>query len=227
MNTMGGKLVTGICVSAVFGVFLLGAPAHAANKKDPNKEALRRMQMQVKQAQDDKATAEGEKAALGQELAALKKKNSETELSMSRANSRRAAVEKELEAIKAEKSKLSEDLDQMNKKLGETQHDLDDTRQSLRQEASQRERAEQSLGMRTRELGSCETKNRKLYQYHVELINRAQSRGTLDTLLELEPLTQIQRVEIENLLEEYRDKVDTERVEPTLGARRESEPATP
>ena len=66
--------------------------------------------------------------------------------------------------------------------------------------------------MRDKELGSCETKNKKLYQYQVELINRAQNRGSLDALLEREPLTQLKRVEIENLLEEYRDKIDNEQI---------------
>ena len=58
----------------------------------------------------------------------------------------------------------------------------------------------------------CETKNKKLYQYQVELLNRAQQRGSFDALLENEPIVQMKRIEMENLMEEYRDKIDKEQI---------------
>lgn len=191
---------------------LVASPLHAAAKKDPAKEAQRRMQMQVKQAQDEKAAVEQEKAALGQELETLKKKAGEIESSVARANRSKAAAEKEAEALKQVKTEQSEKIAALEKQFGESQQSLRDTRQNLQQETSQKQRLEQNLGARDKELSVCETKNKKLYQYQVEMINRAQSRGSLDALLEMEPLTQVKRVEIENLLEEYRDKIDNEQI---------------
>ena len=191
---------------------LVASPLHAAAKKDPAKEAQRRMQMQVKQAQDEKAAVEQEKTALGKELEALKKKSGEIESSVARANRSKAAAEKEAEALKQVKAEQSEKIAALEKQFGESQQSLRDTRQNLQQETSQKQRLEQNLGARDKELSVCETKNKKLYQYQVELINRAQSRGSLDALLEVEPLTQMKRVEIENLLEEYRDKIDNEQI---------------
>ena len=170
------------------------------------------MQMQMKQVQDEKAVVEQEKAALGKELETLKKKTGEIESSVARANRSKAAAEKEAEALKQGKVELNEKIMQLEKQFSENQLSLRDTRQSLQQETTQKQRLEQSLGVRDKELGSCETKNKKLYQYQVELINRAQNRGSLDALLEREPLTQLKRVEIENLLEEYRDKIDSEQI---------------
>ena len=211
MTNVAAILVRGFLM--VGGLTLLCAsPLHAANKKDPNKEAQRRMQMQMKQVQDEKAVVEQEKAVLGKELETLKKKTGEIESSVARANRSRAAAEKEGEALKQVKVELNEKIMQLEKQFGENQLSLRDTRQSLQQETSQKQRLEQSLGVRDKELGSCETKNKKLYQYQVELINRAQNRGSLDSLLEREPLTQLRRVEIENLLEEYRDKIDNEQI---------------
>ena len=46
----------------------------------------------------------------------------------------------------------------------------------------------------------------------MELINHAQNRGSLGALLEAEPVLGFKRVEIENLLEEYRDKVDAQKI---------------
>lgn len=199
-------------MAALMAAAIHGAPAVAAGKKDPDKEALRRMQMQVRQAQDEKTAAEQEKAALGQELEALKKKAGEIESSVAHAKRGKAAAEKQTEALKQEKTALTEKVAALEKQFGESQQSLRETRQDLQRETSHKQRLEQTLGVRGKELESCEAKNRLLYQYQVEMINRAQSRGTLDSLLEHEPFTQFKWVEIENLLEEYRDKIDKERV---------------
>jgi len=193
-------------------VLVVATPLYAANKKDPAKEAQRRMQMQMKQVQDEKAAVEQEKAALGKELETLKKKTGEIESSVARANRRGVAAEKEAEALKQAKIELSEKITQLEKQFSESQLSLRDTRQSLQQETSQKQRLEQNLSTRDKELGVCETKNKALYQYQVELLNRAQNRGSLDVLLEKEPFTGVKRIEIENLMEEYRNKIDKEQI---------------
>ena len=101
------------------------------------------------------------------------------------------------------------------KELGDNQSTLRDTSQSLQQETSQKQRLEQDLSARGKALDSCQVKNKTIYQYHVELINRAQNRGTWDVLLESEPVLGFKRVQIEKILEEYRDKLDEQKVNAT------------
>ena len=192
--------------------------AQAASKKDPNKEALRRVQVQMKQISDEKVALEQDKAAISKELDMLKKKSGELESSVSRVNHRKAALEKEVAALGEEKSKLSENIAQLQQALSESQLALRDTRQNLQQETSAKQRLEQNLSTRGKELEVCEVKNKKLYQYHVELINRAQRRGSLGVLLEAEPVLGFKRVEIENLLEEYRDKIDEQKINSVAAA---------
>ena len=201
------------------GAFLLSAlmllavaPAQAANKRDPNKEALRRMQIQVQQVEDKKAALEQDKAALGKELDTLKKKTGELTSSAARANQGKAKLEKEAEALRQDKAALSEQVAQLKQELGDSQKALHDTRQSLQQETGEKQRLAQNLTMQDKAVAICETKNQMLYRYDVELINRAQRRGSLEALLEVEPVLGLKRVQIENLLEEYRDKVDGQRV---------------
>ena len=195
-------------------MLLAAAPAQAANKRDPNKEALRRMQIQVQQAEDEKAALEQDKAALGKELDMLKKKTGELASSAARANQGKAKLEKEAEALRQDKAALSEQVAQLKQDLGDSQKALHDTRQSLQQETSEKQRLAQNLATQDKAVEACETKNRMLYRYDVELINRAQRRGSLETFLEAEPVLGLKRVQIENLLEEYRDKVDAQRVDP-------------
>ncbi|GAO34719.1 hypothetical protein SCT_0099 [Sulfuricella sp. T08] len=205
---MSTFLLSWRCLGALCTALLIATPVHAA--KDPDKEATRRVQAQLRKISDEKVVLEQDKATLNQELDTLKKKSGEMESSASSANKRKAVLEKETEALKQDKTKLSEQVEQLKKELAESQLALRDTRQNLQQETSQKQRLDQSLSTRGKELEVCETKNQKLYQYQVELINRAQNRGSLSALLDSEPVLGLKRVEIENILEEYRDKVDKE-----------------
>ena len=53
-----------------------------------------------------------------------------------------------------------------------------------------------------------EDKNARLVQVNRELLVHYEKKGWLDAVLQREPLTQLKRVEIENIAEEYQDKID-------------------
>lgn len=210
MKPMSTLFLSWRCMGALCAALLIATPVHAA--KDPNKQAIRRAQAEMKKISDEKAALEQEKVTLSQELDAQKKKSGELESSASRANKRKAALEKEVEARQQDKTKLSEQIEQLKKELAESQLALRDTRQNLQQETSEKKRLEQNLSARGKALEVCEANNQKLYQYHAELINRAQKRGSLDALLDRDPVLGLKRVEIENVLEEYRDKIEKEHI---------------
>lgn len=195
-------------------LLLVVAPAQAANKRDPNKEALRRMQLQVQQATEEKAALAQDKAALGKELDTLKKKADELASSATRAGQAKIKLEKETAALRQDKATLSEQIAQLKNELADSQKTLNDARRILQQETSEKQRLAQKLALQDKAAATCETKNQTLYRYYVELINRAQRRGRLDTFLETEPVLGLKRVQIENLLEEYRDKMDAQQVKP-------------
>jgi chromosome segregation ATPase len=63
------------------------------------------------------------------------------------------------------------------------------------------------LDQTTQRAGDCEAKNVKLIGIGNELLDLYQAKGPLTGLLEREPLTQIKRVELENLAQDYQDKL--------------------
>lgn len=194
-----------LTVALLFLAVLGAAPSAMAASKDPNKEAIRRLQIQLRQVEQARSGIEQEKSALAQELDALKKKTAGLESSAARGNRRSAKLEKELEAVRTE---LSTRLESAEKLLAETQAALKHNRGELQQSQAERQRLDAALAAKTAAAQRCDANNRKLYQYQVELINRAQAQGSFEALLAAEPVTQIGRVEIENILEEYRDKID-------------------
>ena len=60
----------------------------------------------------------------------------------------------------------------------------------------------------------CLGKNERLYQLGRELINHVESPEGFLKALRAEPFTQIKRVELENIFQDYRDELDLNRIKP-------------
>jgi chromosome segregation ATPase len=63
-----------------------------------------------------------------------------------------------------------------------------------------------------RELDRCESHNARLYVIAEELVERYKNKGVMTSILQEEPFTQIEKVEMENLLQEYRDEIERQKL---------------
>lgn len=190
------------------------------------REMLRRLQDQTRKTEQDKAT-------LAAEADELKKKLKDAEQSATRNVKKSRDVEKALAqaeqqnaTLNVEKVNLTEKLDQLTRSLAEVRDELAKTDQKVREggaaldraalaqqvQKAELDRAQSVIGQRDREVTVCEAKNLKLYEYNVQLLGRYQGKGFLDVLRQKEPITGMKNVEIENLLEEYRDKIDAQQI---------------
>jgi chromosome segregation ATPase len=61
---------------------------------------------------------------------------------------------------------------------------------------------------------SCEDKNRKLYTYGQDMLDRYRHKGVFTSLAQKEPVTGFEEVAIENVVQEYRLKMAAERIKP-------------
>ncbi|MFX9634859.1 hypothetical protein ABNJ30_20120, partial [Acinetobacter baumannii] len=53
----------------------------------------------------------------------------------------------------------------------------------------------------------CEAKNEKLYEYGQAILQKYQHKGVWDALKQKEPVTGIGEVQVDNVVQEYRDKL--------------------
>jgi chromosome segregation ATPase len=63
-----------------------------------------------------------------------------------------------------------------------------------------------------RQVDRCESHNARLCVIASELVEKYKNKGVMTSILQEEPFTQIEKVEMENLLQEYRDKIETQRL---------------
>jgi len=212
MKMIPRLLCQGIVVAFLGGSCSSGTmAADAVSNKDQKKErqALRRMQQQLNEIQQQKSALAQEKTVLEE---TLKKKHDETE-----SNKRSAA------SAAARASRLEKDIETANNGQTELRTQLDEAAKRNEELSGQRKQLEQDLKNKTVALAKqdeqrklCETNNNELYRIGRELADWYTSKGAMNAILEAEPFTRIKRVEMENLLENYRDKLEGQHLQRSI-----------
>lgn len=192
---------------------LLPEAMAASNKDSKERQALRRVQTQLNEVQQQKSLLEQEKTGLAEQMEELKKKSADLESGAAKANARRVALDREVEGLGKDKVELSAKLQESSRGLQEMTKKQAEAMQTLQHKEREIKRLEAELARQTRQGEMCEVKNGQLYQINAELMDKYQSKGVFGALLQAEPFTQLKSVEMENLLQEYRDKLDAQRVE--------------
>lgn len=196
-------------VAVAFLACFLLSDAMAASNKDKDareRQAVRRVQQQLNATQQQKLVLEQEKKALEEEL---KKNHDETESqkrSAVRAAARVSQYEKDIEAGNKEKAGLLAQLGE----AGKQNEELSGQRKQLEQDLKHTMAA---FAKQTEQRKLCETKNNELHRIGLELVGWYNRKGALNAILEAEPFTRMKSVEMENLLEDYRDKLEGQRLQ--------------
>ncbi len=193
---------------------LLASPAGAA-KDSREKQMLRRVQQQAQQAEQARAQAEQEKASLLAEKETLEKEFKQTQSEVSSAKnqahktrSENARLEKELLALRKDLADLNTRLEDTHKQLSDSSQLQKTTSQSLLVAETAKKQTEASLQEKTKTLEICRDHNGRLYATGRDLMVKYQEKSCKDAALQSEPFTGLKKVEMENLFETWRDKLD-------------------
>lgn len=201
-------------VAAIF-LFLMSfwhlGPAMANPNKDQKRErqALRRIQQQLTEIQQQKSAVDQEKTVLED---ALKKTQNEVDShkrSTASASAKAHLLEKEIETANSEKAELRARLDEAAKQNQAVSAHRDQLEQELKATAS-------VLAKENEQRKLCETNNAALYGIGRELVDWYGRKGAFHAILEAEPFTRMKSVEMENLLENYREKLEGQRLERSI-----------
>ncbi len=203
-------------VAILFLAMLLAAhPVSGADKKNRDREMLRRVQVQLQQAEGEKAALAEEKARLGTDLegakkeaATAKRKLRSVGASLTREKSKNEALSKDLATLQEEAAGLKEKLAQTETSLADTSRKLADTSNSLARTESERKHLEGIKGRQEKEIARCDEHNHKLYEAGRDILKQWQQAAIKAS----DPVLGLKRVEIENLGESFRDRLDEEKI---------------
>ena len=201
-------------VSFLLLVAVITTPAWAANESR-DKQMLRRMQQQVQQTEQARAQAEQEKnAALSDKAAAeteLKKLDA-TARKLSTEQAARGRAESGLKSAQSEMEALKTRLAETEKKLADNMALQRATADKLAQTESAKKQTEQQLTGNRDDLKLCQTHNGSLYTLGREMMQKYRDKSCQDALAQAEPFTGLKKIEVENLMETWRDQLDRERL---------------
>jgi chromosome segregation ATPase len=214
------------CVAALVAAILMLTTVPGWSQQDPNKQAsrerelLRRAQAAQKQAEEAKAAVEAEKSKLEAEAKSARAQAAKTSGAVTKERKRADELQASLDAAGKERSGLLKDKESLGAKLAETEIRLKEaltalasTRESLAVREKELQGVRQIASQQSTSLRVCADKNLKLYGVASEVMARYRDQGVWDAVKRKEPFTGLRQVEVENLLEEYRDRASEARVE--------------
>ncbi len=201
--------------------FCATAEPDAGQKRE--RELLRRIQGQVAQANDEKARLE---QALTAEKAAgekLKKELAEAARSagaLKGANRSLELLKKQLEEETAKLRAATEKAEDLARGLTAARGEVPPLKAQLQAaaEAAAAEKAAMTAAVLAERdnLRHCKDRNASLYGVGTELLERYRNKGVFDALLSNEPFTRLKRVQLENLVQDYKESLQTGRIAPQV-----------
>jgi len=184
--------------SLVIVMIATGFTTTAALAEPDNKDAKR----EIHHLQAQLSVAQKEKAELAAQVDELKKQ-------VSGLGSKSAALEKKSGGERKQVAELTDKYQEADRNLQQMTELYSEINQSQQQLQSDNEQEHKRL---EGSIQKCEKKNAELYQLSVFMMEKYQSKGIVSAMLQAEPFTQIEKVRVQNLLQEYRDKADAAKI---------------
>jgi chromosome segregation ATPase len=213
---MKTQLIRLVAMLAIFASTISNAETARRDGGGDN-AALLRAQGQVREmaAQRDALTAEVEKLKeemkkkLDEKDAKIAALNKRLDVAQASADKSESAADKTREVNQAMRDRILDAQDKMQKLVAKYKELV----AALRVIEDERTTLQQTVARKNAELDSCSKDNVSLYQTSLELIDRYESKGVWDAMLEREPVTQLKRVELENVVQDYRTRVNAAKVD--------------
>lgn len=176
----------------------VATPVIAAEKKgDSGKAEVRRLQQMQRQLEREKIRLAEEKASAETELGEVRKK-------VDGESRRAAALSRDVRTLRAEREAMAA-------KLAETEAELVKTREAQRAAEAEGKRLHAALAAEKQQLVVCTERGQELRKVSGEILELYEKKSCLDSGLQHEPFTGLKRVEIENAVEDMREKLDSPR----------------
>jgi chromosome segregation ATPase len=211
--------VTGLLIGLGIGQLRLGSERKAGQAKV--RELVRKvsfLQRQYGEQRELRISSEDLAQSSRAELDKMREENRIVSERVKRVADENRKNTEQLKSLDAEKRKLSgsyaelkSERDDMEKKYGRLLRSDSMHEKELKHAAAENQALTAEVKRLGQGLDRCSSNNASLVGIADELIGKYKGKGVLGAIMEKEPLTQIRKVELDRLAQEYRDKIDQQR----------------
>jgi chromosome segregation ATPase len=187
-------------------IALTAGSSFAADK--PAKDPSKRLQQQLRQAEQEKAQLNQKVTEAESQLKDSQEKSVASKRHADEASGRASRLSKELDSLRTQ---AAADKESLTAKLTETERKLADLQRSFAAEKQQLESA--AVRQRTA-LAGCVERNARMYKLGNELLDKYEEKSCFTSALQAEPFTGLRRARIEKMIEEEREKLDKDELNP-------------
>lgn len=196
---IAGRIPAGLLLALAVSAAVSAAPREAG--KDSG--AVLKLQGMVKSLTAERDAAKAETAKLSEQLKQFEQLKKDHAVAVAA----KEQLGSELSAQRHAAGEVRERLEKSNARLQEAFEKNREANQAKTDLAGQLAALKSKQQATEQQLSVCGDHNLKLYEAGKELLQRYQNKGALSGLLEQEALLQFNSVEMENLVQEYEDKL--------------------
>jgi chromosome segregation ATPase len=179
--------------------------------------ASAQLMQQMQQLASERTSLQAENAKLKKDLEEVRKDRDALKNGQQAVERRAKTAEGSLKESISRSQSADQELAQTKEKLQQLVAKFRETLQTLRDVEAQQTAAKQTLAVRDRDLKSCVDHNMALYKLNQEVLTHLEKQTVWSRVAQAEPFTKIKRVQLENLVDEYKDRADEQRVAPPSG----------
>lgn len=157
--------------------------------------------IRAKQTEIDQAKAE--KQALEEELSGLEAKYA----------AKTKHLEEKIDTLFARIESIKASREEVVARYKEKVAIIRDNEEKIAQLSEDLQRTGFELKRTNRQLDNCTENNERLCLITEELVDKYKQKGVVGSLMVTEPFTQLEKVEVEKLVQEYTDRIEKERID--------------
>jgi chromosome segregation ATPase len=197
-----------VVVASVVLLFPAVGAAEVAVRDGGEQAAVMKAQTMLREMAMEKEALQAERTQLEGELAKRDKKieslNGKIERITKSLNNSSDTVNRYQDTVTLQRERMEE-------MRGKFQKLVDKYRElvaALKLVEAERVAMQETAAHQSDEIGDCGKKNDALYQAALDMIEKYENKGVWDALLQKEPVTQLKRVEIENIVDDAKFRID-------------------
>lgn len=196
-------------------LFGLGPAAHAqADTASREKQFLRRLQIMQQQMNAQNAALQKERDELAAQLEAAQASLATVKEKREQARGKALGLERSLHAQQRDNAAVTQQLTQTQQALAALRQEHESTLATLKTSEDDNRKLKAVGADQQQQIADCEKKNRLLYEAGTQLLKKYHDKTAWDALAQKEPFTGIEKVRIDNVLQEYRDKLAAGKLRP-------------
>jgi chromosome segregation ATPase len=182
---------------------------------------------QLQQLAAERTSMEAELTRTKKELEDTRKQRDELKSAQQAMEQRARSTAAALAQSSSQRASSEQELSDARAKMQELVAKFRETLQTLREVESQSTTARGVLATRDQELKTCVERNQALYKLDDEVLTHWEHESAWSGAARAEPFTKIKRVQLENLVDDYKARADDQRVNPASAPAQPAGPATP